>query len=158
MKIETLATEQRLPRPLEGIFPFFQSPENLALITPDYLKFRLLSRSPVTMKKGAVIDYTISLYCIPLHWRTLITDYEPPFRFIDKQLNGPYAFWEHEHVFHEEDGQTVMTDTIKYALPTFLPTRFSRTFHDLYVRRRLDDIFDYRQSVILMMFGREPLS
>ena len=155
MKIETLVTEQRLPRPLRNIFPFFQKPENLSLITPDYLELRVLNPSPVCMKKGAVIDYSISLHRIPLRWRTLITEYQPPFRFVDKQLHGPYAFWKHEHLFHEEHGHTLMADTVTYALPDFLPAFLSQSIHDQFVRPRLEDIFDYRQSVFCQMFGKD---
>lgn len=155
MRLESLATEQRLPRPLRSIFPFFEKPENLALITPPYLGFRILSPSPVEMKKHAVIDYAIRLHGIPMRWRTLIVDYEPPFRFVDKQLKGPYGFWEHEHTFRENNGETLLRDTVRYALPESIPSYFSGLIHENFVRPRLVDIFNYRKSVFSLMFGEE---
>ncbi len=38
-----LIRQQEVSRPLERIFTFFEKPENLALITPPSLEFRLIT-------------------------------------------------------------------------------------------------------------------
>ena len=51
------------------------------------------------MQAGALIDYQLSLYKVPIKWRTEIGIYEPNVRFTDTQLRGPYKYWHHLHEF-----------------------------------------------------------
>ncbi|MCB2198581.1 SRPBCC family protein [bacterium] len=145
-----LETEQLVPRPIKEVFAFFSKPENLAEITPASMGFRTLTPSPIQMKEGALIDYTIRLGGLPLHWRTMISDYTPPFRFVDEQLAGPYTFWHHTHTFEEVEGGTMIRDTVRYLLP-FGP--LGKLVHALFVRRQIESIFTHRQRVIRKQFG-----
>lgn len=154
MKLYTLTRTQCIPRPLEEAFSFFSRPENLALITPSSLKFQMLTPPPLEMKEGAVIDYTVRPFGLPIRWTTLITDYKPPFRFADLQLRGPYAYWHHAHTFSETDDGTLMMDEIHYALP-FGP--LGRLVHTIAVRHQLQGIFDHRQSVLDRIFSDSAL-
>ena len=156
MRIYTLQREQWVARPTERVFPFFAQPENLALITPPSLRFRLLTPGPVTMKKGRVIDYTIRAMGLPTRWRTLITHYDPPRYFVDEQLCGPYSFWHHTHRFQPRDGGTLLYDKVQYALPILLFGPARDLLHTIYVRPALEQIFDYRQQVFQDMFDGVP--
>jgi len=149
VKIHTLRRVQVIPRPLEEVFDFFRTPENLRLLTPAWLDFRILTPGPITMKEGTLIDYTIGLAGFRLHWRASISTYDPPHEFVDQQLNGPYLFWHHRHMFRAEDGGTEMTDTVTYALPFGV---LGSLVHALVVRRQLREIFDYRELVIAKRF------
>jgi len=151
MQTHLLRRTQLLPASREEVFAFFQSPENLARITPSWLGFRILTPSPITMKEGALIDYTVRWLGFPVRWKTLITAYEPPVLFVDQQLQGPYSFWHHTHEFHETPGGTEMNDTVRYILPAGL---FGEALHRLMVRRQLDEIFDFRAQTIADVFGR----
>ncbi|MGY8764362.1 MAG: SRPBCC family protein, partial [Fidelibacterota bacterium] len=117
MKTFEINTKQYINKPLEVVFEFFSKPENLEMITPESLSFNILTPIPIRMEKGSLIDYTIRLFGIPIHWRTLISDYEPPFRFVDQQIKGPYTFWHHTHTFQQVDGGVEIIDKVKYSLP-----------------------------------------
>lgn len=143
--IHTLTRTQVLPGSLIDVFAFFERPENLARITPPWLGFSMVIGPPVEMRRGAVIDYTIRWVGIPLRWRTLITEYEPPTTFIDEQLRGPFAIWEHTHQFRSVVSGVEMRDTVRYKLPLGL---VGRAAHALVVGRQLEEIFDYRARVI----------
>ena len=97
--MHTLTTEQTVTAPLAQVSDFFSRPENLARLTPPHLAFEILTPLPVTMRPGAVIDYLIRLGPLPMRWRTLISDFDPPHGFVDQQLSGPYSFWHHTHTF-----------------------------------------------------------
>lgn len=149
-KLSLLTRQQHLEYPLEKVFAFFQSPENLALITPPWLNFNVLTPSPVVMKQGAVIDYSIRWVGIPLRWTTGITAYRPPYHFVDEQTRGPYTLWHHTHIFQERDGGTDMLDEVRYALPFGMVGRIVERY---VVRRQLDEIFDFRFHAIQKIFS-----
>lgn len=131
-----------LAKPRGEVFPFFANPANLALITPPWLRFRLLTEAPVIVA-GAVLEYRISWLGAPVRWRTFIREYDPPFRFVDVQVRGPYARWEHRHLFLEEAGGTWVEDRVTYRLPL---GPLGRLAHALVVRRQLDAIWRYRRA------------
>lgn len=145
MPSHLLRTSIRLPKPIDEVFGFFADAENLGRITPPELRFRIRSPRPIEIGAGTIIDYTIGLHGLPLRWRTRITDWDPPHRFADDQVRGPYAEWHHTHAFREDgDGATIMTDEVRYRLP-FGPA--GDLVHPL-VRLQLRRIFTYRQRTI----------
>ncbi len=144
-----LSRIQSVPRPLEEVFSFFSDPGNLSRITPPWLGFRMLTPSQ-EMRQGLRIDYRIRPLGIPQRWRSEITLWEPPHRFVDEQVRGPYRSWRHLHEFHTAPGGTEIHDTVRYALPL---GAFGRVAHALVVRRQLESIFAYRERIIGDVFG-----
>jgi len=112
-----LTCQMKAPSPIEETFAVFENPDNLARITPEWLKFRVTTSGQVTIRKGAEIEYQIRLLGLPVSWKTRITAYEPPLLFEDEQAEGPYALWRHRHSFEEVDDGTVISDRVEYALP-----------------------------------------
>lgn len=143
----TLTAEQLLPRRLAEVFPFFAEARNLERLTPPWLRFEVLTPGPIDMKAGALIDYRLRWRGVPLRWRTEIEVWEPPLRFVDRQLRGPYLLWRHEHRFVERDGRTLATDRVDYAAPG------GRTVHRLIVDRDVQRIFAYRRRALEAIFG-----
>lgn len=151
-----LRSNQRVALPRDVVFPFFAAADNLERITPPELGFRILTPSPITMRVGALIDYRIRLHGLPLRWRTLISEWDPPVSFTDVQLRGPYAEWIHRHRFTiESDGTTIVEDEVQFRLP------FGRlgTVAAPLIQRQLRRIFAFRQQAIeqLLADTRESL-
>jgi ligand-binding SRPBCC domain-containing protein len=116
MRVHTLTVQTRLDQPIDRVFDFFSRAENLEAITPPFLRFRILTRVPIEMRPGALIEYALRVRGLPLRWLTRIDEWNPPHSFVDTQLRGPYALWRHTHRFRAVDGGTEMTDTVEYAL------------------------------------------
>jgi len=149
--VHRLDTWLWLPRPRPEVFDFFADAKNLERLTPSFLAFRILTPPPVDMRRGTIIDYRIGLRGLPLTWRSEITTWEPPVRFADVQVRGPYREWEHTHAFEEHDGGTRVVDTVRYALrgPAFAAAAINR----LLVAPDLARIFAYRHEALQDAFG-----
>jgi ligand-binding SRPBCC domain-containing protein len=149
LKIYELKRKVTLADPVEDVFAFFSKAENLNLITPPWLHFKILTPLPVNMAKNTLIDYSIKLFGMKMTWKTEITVWEPPRRFVDRQLKGPYRVWEHTHLFEDLGGITQMEDVVRYAVPGFV---MAPLVHFLFVRPRLKKIFDYREKKMGELF------
>ena len=129
-----------IDRPRPEVFAFFNDPENLPRLTPPGFRLRLM-RAPPTLSAGAVLDFRVIWLGVPLRWRAYIREYDPPFRFVDVQVRGPYARWEHRHRFLEENGATLMEDRVTYRLPL---GPLGALTQRLVVRRQLQTLWRYR--------------
>jgi ligand-binding SRPBCC domain-containing protein len=143
----TLDTEQRLRAPLAEVFAFFADAKNLEALTPSFMHFEIRTPSPIDMQQGTLIDYRIKLRGLPLRWRTRISAWEPPHRFVDEQLRGPYLEWKHEHRFETIADATLVFDHVKYRVLG------GRAVDRLLVRPDLRRIFDFRRSELARRFG-----
>ena len=130
-----------LARSRPEVFAFFADPQNLVRLTPPRLRLRILS-PPTTLAAGAVLDLRIAWLGIPLPWRVYIREYDPPYRFVDVQVRGPYARWEHRHRFLEDNGGTWVEDRVTYRLPL---GPLGALAHALVVRRQLRALWAYRR-------------
>ena len=153
MAVYTLERVQQLPIPLEEAWTFFSSPANLKVITPPEMDFNILSGEHwvKTMYAGQIIAYTVRpLWNIPMYWMTEITQVREKEYFIDEQRSGPYALWHHQHHFRPAPGGVEMIDLLHYKLPLGW---LGDLAHVLFVRRRIEDIFNYRQRILEKRFG-----
>lgn len=135
-------------RPLPEVFAFFSDASNLDALTPPFLHFRILTPMPIELRAGAQLDYRLSLFGVPVRWRTCITDWQPQERFVDEQESGPYAFWRHTHEFEARGTSTLMRDVVDYSEPL---GPVGTVAHVLFVRRTLDRIFDFRRDAIVRL-------
>lgn len=152
MKTHRLERDQWVPRPPSVVFDFFSRAENLGEITPPWMHFEIRTPVPIEMREGTLIDYRIRLAGLPVRWRTRITLWQPGRRFVDEQVRGPYALWQHVHEFVEKDGGVLVTDRVRYALPL---GALGGIVHALAVRATLSAIFDYRFHRIAELLGRD---
>jgi ligand-binding SRPBCC domain-containing protein len=129
------------------VFSFFADALNLERITPPWLGFRVLTPGPIAMARGTLIEYRLKLHGVPIRWLTRIEVWEPPTRFVDLQVRGPYKLWHHTHRFEPVDGSesTLMRDTVRYALP-FGP--LGELARRAFVARDLQRIFEFRHEAI----------
>lgn len=144
--IHILERHQRIERPIEEVFAFYGNAHNLERITPPWLGFEVTTPAPIEMDVGTLIEYKLRLHRVPVRWRTRIEAWEPPRRFVDMQVKGPYSLWEHTHTFEEDGaGATVIGDRVRYSIP-FGP--LGELAERLLVRRDLRQIFDYRRDAV----------
>ena len=155
MHVHTLDRTQVLDGRPEDVFPFFADARNLEAITPPFLRFSVVTPDPIEMTVGTHVQYRLRFRGVPVSWHTLIQAWDPPHRFVDAQVRGPYALWHHTHTFEAlDDGRTRMRDLVRWAVG-FGP------IGDLavaaFVRRDVEGIFDFRREVLPRELSRAGL-
>jgi ligand-binding SRPBCC domain-containing protein len=130
------------------VFEFFSDAQNLDLITPPWLHFRTITPDPIAMRPGMVIDHRLRVHGFPLRWRSEITEWDPPARFVDQQVRGPYRLWIHEHRFEKKGNGTLVRDNVRYAV------LFDFLIHRFLVRPDIERIFAWREKTLCEVLAR----
>lgn len=157
MKIFRFESKLYLPVPIDTVFPFFAEARNLELLTPPFLQFNLVTPAPIVIARGTRIRYRLKLRGIAITWESEITSWDPPHRFVDEQLHGPYRLWRHQHTFVERNGGTEVSDHVDYAVWGGSLVNF------LLVAPDVKKIFEYRTSkldelLVQKHAGSQPLT
>jgi ligand-binding SRPBCC domain-containing protein len=158
-------SEQWLPYPVETVFAFFADPENLPALLPPWQHARLesvtLVAPPRTNGKGlsnaagAGSRIKLSLRSLPFlpirtSWDAEIVQFEANHSFCDRQLRGPFTYWQHNHRFLSLDRNgpsvTVLTDEIEYDLPLGPLGSIARA---LFVRKQIEKTFSFRREQVV---------
>jgi len=152
MSFFSITTHQKLPITLAEAWDFFSSPKNLKTITPAYMGFEITSNDvQETMYAGQIITYKVKpLLGIPMSWMTEISHVEYQKYFVDEQRFGPYALWHHKHFFKTIPGGVEIIDKVDYKLPLGILGSLANT---VFVRKKLQSIFDYRSKKLNELFG-----
>jgi ligand-binding SRPBCC domain-containing protein len=152
MKVFKLKYSQKLPLSLNQAWDFLSSPNNLELITPKNMDFRITDWDQKKAYPGQIIQYTVKpMFGLKLNWVTEITQVRDKEFFIDEQRFGPYSFWHHKHFLKEVDGGVLMEDVIHYKIP-FGPLGYILNF--LFINSKLNSIFKYREEELTKLFGK----
>lgn len=144
-----IEASDELPLPIERVFEFFSDAGNLERITPRELQFEITTAQPFTIQQGSLIDYQLRMFGIPFRWRSRITEWNPPFSFVDEQVRGPYGLWIHRHTFESTPTGTRIHDRVRYRLPL---SPLGDIGYPL-VRWQLGRIFAYRQKTTRALLG-----
>ena len=142
----TIDTEVRLLAKSEEVWPFFSNVRNLERLTPGFLKFQVLTLDPIEMKEGTLIDYRLRIRGIPIRWQSRITVWDPPHRFVDEQVRGPYRYWIHQHTLEPDGNTTIARDLVRYDHIG------GQLVNRLMVGRDVETIFAYRRKVLEEVF------
>jgi ligand-binding SRPBCC domain-containing protein len=163
-------TEQWLPYPVEDVFSFFASPENLPALMPGWQKARIEKLSivspsarpgsPDRIAAGVGTRLILSFRPLPLiplrvRWEVEIEEFSWNAHFRDRQIRGPFAYWRHSHrlraVIHQDFPITFVADHVEYQLPFGI---LGRLAHRLFLRRQIEQAFAYRHIQVADILAR----
>ena len=140
-----IKTEQWVPQSINKTFSFFKEAKNLEILTPEFLKFKILDQSTPEIQDGTKFTYRLSLHGIPVKWESKITDWNPDSKFSDVQIKGPYNYWYHTHNFEEKNGGTLIKDHVQYKIPFGV---IGDLILGSFIKKDLATIFSYRTKII----------
>jgi ligand-binding SRPBCC domain-containing protein len=149
--LRQLYREQLIPADPALVWEYFSSSKNLNELTPQELKFQIVSALPEKMYAGQLIEYRVSpVTGVWFEWLTEIRHVEEGRYFVDEQRRGPYKFWYHEHHFVPVGDGVRMIDRVTYDVGW---GPLGRIAEKLWVGRQLQAIFAYRFRRVEEIFG-----
>ena len=153
-KVYSIKTVQLIAAEMADVWNFFSTAHNLEKITPPGMRFTIIGgHHTEQIYAGQIIEYKVRpVLDIPLYWMTEITHVEHEKYFVDEQRFGPYTLWHHQHHFKEVPGGVEMTDVVHYKIPFWF---LGDMAHALYVRKKLQQIFLYREKKIGEIFRHQ---
>ncbi len=141
---ERFVARSRLPAPAAEAFRWHERPGALERLTPPWERVEVLER-PRGIGDGARAVLRVSAGPLRLRWVAEHSAYEVGRRFVDTQVEGPFARWVHEHRFEPAgEGESVLEDRIEYALPL---GPLGAAIGGPLTRRRLRRMFRWRHEV-----------
>lgn len=146
MTTSMFVCRSRFPVSAAELFAWHGRPGALERLLPPWGRATLLERS------GGIKDGSRTVLRVPWigpfkrRWVAEHGGYAEGRQFTDIQLQGPFASWEHKHLF-EPDGAnaSILEDRIEYALPLGFA---GRLLGGRKVRRILRRAFAYRHAVL----------
>ncbi len=147
-----LRRSQKIPASLDSVWEFIASPGNLKRITPAYMGFDITSGGEDIMYPGMIISYKVKpLLGISTTWVTEITHVSEKEYFVDEQRVGPYRLWHHQHRIKSIEGGVLMEDIVSYQPPMGI---IGNLANSLLIRKKLQEIFDFRTRAVEEIFGK----
>lgn len=127
----------------EVVFRFHESPDALLQLIPPWENMKLVE-SAGSLRPGSQVVLRGKLAFIPVQWKAVHTEYDPPHLFADRQEAGPFAYWYHRHRFLADGrGGTILSDEVDYEIPFGV---IGRWLGGWIVRRKLAAMFAYRHE------------
>lgn len=96
-------------------------------------------------REGSTVTWRARHFGIGFRLRSVVFDIDPPHRFCDRQISGPFGAFLHEHVFEEHPQGTLMRDTVTFKSPL---GPIGRIVDAVVMRRYMRRIIDERNAVL----------
>lgn len=149
-----LRFEQIVPVPRERLFAFHEDPRNLAVLFRASRSFRLLAHTG-HIRAGAVTRVEYALHpLVPVAMAFEHFLYEPPLRFGERMLHGPFAEFVHVHAFDDLGEATRLRDELDVRLPAWLGGEAAMR---LSAAGQLRAVFDLRHAELLKLAAEGAL-
>ncbi len=119
----------RVRAPFEEVWEFHSTERGLVALTPNWMNIRIDAArgpdgepDPDVLEAGSVVESSVRPFGVGPRqaWISDIvarerTDGSAYFR--DTMQDGPFAEWEHTHLFYADGTDTIVRDHVEYQLP-----------------------------------------
>lgn len=111
-----LRFEQTIPLPRPVLFAFHEDAAHLVLLHRGWARFRLLHHEGGLQVGSRIWFETTLAGIVPVVLGFEHTVYEPPARFAECLIHGPFRRFTHSHEFQETAAGTVLCDVLDVEL------------------------------------------
>jgi ligand-binding SRPBCC domain-containing protein len=129
--------------PIEAVFDFHLDTDNLGLISPAWVKTKLIREQGDGL--GKIIELHTTQYNVfPSHWVVRIEEYDRPVRLTDLMLQGPMKYFRHERTFSQPCASlTELKDHLEYETPFGI---IGKIADKLSIEKMMNEMFEYRHQ------------
>jgi ligand-binding SRPBCC domain-containing protein len=114
---------------MDKMWNFHAAPRAFSTLTPPPIFVQVLRDSRTSLTDGE-LEFRLWVGPIPVYWHARHEPGPIPTSFIDRQLDGPMAYWEHQHLFRAVPGGVELTDHLTLAHRPGLAGLFTRLMFD----------------------------
>lgn len=140
--------EQRIELPRATVFAFHEDPENLVLLHRGWAAFRMIHHEARVCQGGKLwVEITVA-GMVPIVMGFEHTLHEPPCRFAEQLIHGPFSRFTHLHEFEEAHAGTIVRDLLEVELPWFYGGELAMKFILAPLLRRA---FRFRAAALLKL-------
>lgn len=114
---------------IEAMTAFHEDPKAFSRLTPPPI-FAQIHRRELNSLTDGEMEFTLWFGPLPIRW---LARHEPgptSHSFADRMMDGPMAFWLHQHVFEEVDSGVRLTDRITIEHKQGVPGLLTRLMFD----------------------------
>lgn len=99
---------------LDAMTAFHESPSALRKLVPPPMVMQIRRDDRTSLTEGD-LEFTLWLGPIPIKWHAQHEPGPTPNSFADRMVDGPMAYWRHEHIFEEHADGVALIDRITLA-------------------------------------------
>ena len=140
-----LVFETTIACPIDHAFQFHESHEHLSILMRGWKSFRLLHHEGSILPGRTLWIEETFAGCMPVVLGFRHKQYEPPYKFSEEIIHGPFQHFEHIHEFEDIDGYTLIRDRIEIGLPV----KYGGVWADrMFVAPRMRNAFSHRHRAL----------
>ena len=144
MHNSTLIKKSTMPVSVEKLANWHNSPGAFGRIQPPWESAKLVKKAK-SIADNLEEHIQIKLGPLKKNWIARYHDVIPNQQFCDVQVEGPFKYWDHKHVFKPVDSDTSeLVDDVTYKEPLGLIGRF---LGGRVIKNKLQRMFKYRHEV-----------
>jgi ligand-binding SRPBCC domain-containing protein len=138
-----IVVETRIAAPIERCFDLARDVDAHAQ-TSDFTNERLVGgRTSGLLQLGDTVTFEAVHLGLRRRLTARIVELDPPHRFVDEMMAGPFAQLRHVHEFRREAGHVLMIDTLAWRTPLGILGRLADL---LFVERHLRAYLTRKQA------------
>lgn len=114
---------------LERMIAFHEAPETMPKLSPPPIFVRVQRDTRTSLTEGE-LEFTLWFGPIPIKW---VAQHQPgptENSFADLMLQGPMAYWRHEHIFEAVEDGVALIDRLTIEHKKGLPGLLTRLMFD----------------------------
>ena len=132
------------------VFDLVTRPTGIQQVSPPEMGL-FFTNAPEQYSAGARIEFQVQTMGLVKKIAHEVTLFEEPNFFSERQVEGPFRHWVHEHLFEvRESGGVIVIDRIEFEPPGGIAGMLMTASR---IRDNLEDGFDFRHGVLEKLFG-----
>ncbi|MFC6757829.1 MULTISPECIES: SRPBCC family protein [Haloarcula] len=135
-----IVRETRIEAPRERVFDLARHVEAHVATMPE----ERAEGATGLLERGDRVTFRQRQFGVPFSLTAEVTEMDRPRRFEDEQLSGVFGSLVHTHTFEHVEGETVMTDDVRFTMPLAPLGRLGAPV----ARLRLKALVDYHAEAL----------